>query len=90
MDMVMMETHSIRKKSWKDHLFNEDMPLKAVEEKFLSNHKNTNKYTTLLFEKFVEYNFECHEAGNDADRLISQPAVNCSSAYVASVADVNI
>lgn len=63
------------------------MSLNTTKDKFLGNSKNKNRFINLLCKKLAENNFQWSQAESDADRLIVQSALDCSSLHVVVVAE---
>lgn len=70
-----------------DLIFEEYMPLKIRQEKFLANSKNKNRLIQMLRKHLADNNiFNCQAEG-DADTLIVQTAINIESENVVVVAE---
>ncbi|GFU48289.1 uncharacterized protein TNCV_4626951 [Trichonephila clavipes] len=67
--------------------FDENMPLKITQDKFLSNNKNKSRLIEILRIKLADNNiFTCH-AESDADKLIIDAAINLETNNVVIVSE---
>lgn len=58
-----------------DLIFDENMPLKIRQEKFLANSNNKSRFIEMLRKKLADNNIFSCQAEGDADTLIIQTAI---------------
>ena len=67
--------------------FDENMPLKIAQDKFLSNNKNKSRLIEMLRIKLADNNIFTCQAESDADKLIVDTAINLETKNVVIVSE---
>ena len=67
--------------------FDENMPLKIAQDKFLTNNKNKSRLIEMLRMKLADNNIFTCQAESDADKLIVDTAISLESKNVVVVSE---